>query len=256
MLNAESGKPHVKPQCGSPKKGGGICTKPAGWRTDHPGEGRCYFHGGASGSGRPIEHGKYSRYSVIKAADVAEYRKHIEADPDPLNLIPDLNEIRARIVHYCNTYDETLEALLSWRASFSGGYRQALEQWRSDRTDWEALYHEWADAPGDIELTDPPAPPHPDDFSDRPREVKDILHAATHLRGLSDVAKKIHDIQNTGSISMALVDVYQEKLGMELVNAARTHVSDEEHRQALLADVERRWNEIPIGIDRRTAPSE
>ncbi|MGC4043302.1 MAG: hypothetical protein QM758_05825 [Armatimonas sp.] len=40
------------------------------------------------------------------------------------------------------------------------------------------------DAPGDVELPDPPAPPHPDDFSERPQQVKDILHAATHASGL------------------------------------------------------------------------
>lgn len=38
----ESGK------CEAKTKSGGICGKPCGWGTDHPGTGRCKFHGGAN----------------------------------------------------------------------------------------------------------------------------------------------------------------------------------------------------------------
>lgn len=41
------------PLCGGRKhQGGGTCTQPAGWGTDHPGFGRCKLHAGASPSGR------------------------------------------------------------------------------------------------------------------------------------------------------------------------------------------------------------
>jgi uncharacterized protein YjcR len=37
------------PQCGAETRKGHPCRQPAGWGTDHPGEGRCKHHGGAGG---------------------------------------------------------------------------------------------------------------------------------------------------------------------------------------------------------------
>lgn len=43
--------------CGSKKKSGGKCGRPAGWGTSHPGSGRCKLHGGSS-TGPNSEEGK------------------------------------------------------------------------------------------------------------------------------------------------------------------------------------------------------
>ena len=47
--------PKVDP---GPHAGDGYCKRPAGWGTEHQGEGRCKLHGGRSG--RPPSHGLYS----------------------------------------------------------------------------------------------------------------------------------------------------------------------------------------------------
>ena len=55
--------------CGAKAKSTGEpCRKPAGWGTDHPGEGRCKFHGGCntgpkdnSGNKNAQKHGAYSK---------------------------------------------------------------------------------------------------------------------------------------------------------------------------------------------------
>ncbi|MEF8887327.1 MAG: HGGxSTG domain-containing protein [Haloarculaceae archaeon] len=39
--------------CGATTRDGDPCKRPAGWGTDHVGEGRCKQHGGAEGSGAP-----------------------------------------------------------------------------------------------------------------------------------------------------------------------------------------------------------
>lgn len=40
-------KPTIKrPKCGAPKSEGGTCKLPAGFKTSHPGLGRCLYHGG------------------------------------------------------------------------------------------------------------------------------------------------------------------------------------------------------------------
>jgi hypothetical protein len=36
------------PLCGAKKRAGGICTRPAGWGTPHPGVGACKLHGGST----------------------------------------------------------------------------------------------------------------------------------------------------------------------------------------------------------------
>ncbi len=50
----EDGQPriHDSRHCGGKKKQGeGLCTRPAGWGTDHVGAGRCKLHGGCAPSG-------------------------------------------------------------------------------------------------------------------------------------------------------------------------------------------------------------
>jgi len=51
------------PKCGAKTRAGGECKHEAGWGTDHPGKGRCRFHGGKilRGTDNPAyRHGLYS----------------------------------------------------------------------------------------------------------------------------------------------------------------------------------------------------
>lgn len=49
MASASEADRHGVARCGGKKKqGGGTCTQPAGWGTDHPGVGRCKLHGGCT----------------------------------------------------------------------------------------------------------------------------------------------------------------------------------------------------------------
>jgi hypothetical protein len=52
--------------CDAKTRAGGKCQRPAGWGTDHPGEGRCKLHGGCVPGGPPgnkksVRHGIYSQ---------------------------------------------------------------------------------------------------------------------------------------------------------------------------------------------------
>ena len=54
--------------CRAKTRAGTPCRRPAGWGTDHPGEGRCKLHGGKSPRGllHPrYKHGKYAKYEVV-----------------------------------------------------------------------------------------------------------------------------------------------------------------------------------------------
>mgnify|MGYP001172356705 FL=1 len=55
----------AKPKCGAKTRAGTPCRKPAGWGTDHPGDGRCKLHAGCSprGADHPnFKHGERSKY--------------------------------------------------------------------------------------------------------------------------------------------------------------------------------------------------
>lgn len=65
---------------------GNYCGQRAGWSTDHPGQGRCKLHGGAS-AGAPIVHGMYSKQLTSTLAKEVE---RIANDPNFLNLYEEL----------------------------------------------------------------------------------------------------------------------------------------------------------------------
>lgn len=56
------------PLCGAKTRAGTPCRRPAGWGTDHVGEGRCKLHGGRSPRGflHPrYKHGRYAEYEIV-----------------------------------------------------------------------------------------------------------------------------------------------------------------------------------------------
>lgn len=112
----KSRKPHAK--CGARlKRRDGTCTKAAGWRTDHPGQGKCYLHGGAT----PIRNG---RYSSIQNEELGEKIAKFAEDPDPLNLEPEVAVLRALLEELLDRWYSIYGpdgALLAWHESFTTG---------------------------------------------------------------------------------------------------------------------------------------
>lgn len=72
--------------CGSTTRRGTPCQRPAGWGTNHPGEGRCKLHGGASPRGRDhprFRTGKWSRYlGEEERVEYEEFCRRWELDAD------------------------------------------------------------------------------------------------------------------------------------------------------------------------------
>jgi hypothetical protein len=98
--------------CGAQKRQGvGECARPAGWGTDHVGQGRCKLHGGSN----PLKHG---RYSTIQRPRIRALIEEHEADPNPLNTLPELAAARALFQDWVDRYEEHTDALLAWHASW------------------------------------------------------------------------------------------------------------------------------------------
>ncbi len=82
----------------------GYCKMPAGFRTDHVGEGRCYLHGGRAG--KPITHGMYSKKlgSTLKA----EYDKMV-TDPNLLDLHGELAFVKTMMGNFIDSIQSLLD---------------------------------------------------------------------------------------------------------------------------------------------------
>lgn len=97
--------------CNAKTRSGRLCRLSSGHRTPHPGQGRCFLHGGLT----PIRNG---RYSVIKRDSLRDMISHYEADPDPLNVLPELAAARALFQDFVERYDTWAAALVAWHESF------------------------------------------------------------------------------------------------------------------------------------------
>jgi hypothetical protein len=95
--------------CNAKTRGGSLCRLKAGQRTDHPGVGRCWLHGGRV----PVKHG---RYSSIPRARLGEVLAQLEAETEAeqLNILPEAQPIRALAANYIEHYEELVDALIAW----------------------------------------------------------------------------------------------------------------------------------------------
>ncbi len=179
--------------CHANKRKGGTCTRPAGWGTNHVGQGRCKLHGGNN----VIKHG---RYSIIRRESLRDLAGHFEADPDPLNLLPDLAQCRALYTDFLNRYDSWSEALLAWHDSYKARdlpkrfavFREALASKEVQRVlsgiqDLERCL----DSPNEM----------------RPTQVLDVADAYRILSEVTKIATRIE--QNRASNAIARKDFFR-----------------------------------------------
>lgn len=88
---------------GGKTRAGNPCKNPAGFKTDHPSEFKCFVHGGCS-KGRPIIHGRYAKVTSKQLHE--KIKKHLE-DPEPMNLLPELALLRSLLDNFIEQVEET-----------------------------------------------------------------------------------------------------------------------------------------------------
>lgn len=112
-------------RCGAKTRRGSACAQRAGARTTHAGQGRCWMHGGTKPGDPRVKHG---RYRTIKSERLRELIAQHEADPDPLNILPEIAALRALFQEFIERYDVHTAALLAWHASFQLQQRPIPEE--------------------------------------------------------------------------------------------------------------------------------
>lgn len=103
--------------CGAKTRGGGNCKNKAGHKTGHVGDGRCFLHGGAT----PVKHGLRSKVQSARFKELVEFHKQ---NPDPLNLLPEVAQLRAHAQELMERWESIYGvdgALIAWHDSFLNG---------------------------------------------------------------------------------------------------------------------------------------
>jgi hypothetical protein len=221
-----------------------YCQNPAGFRTDHPGVGFCFHHGGASmGNGTSVTtHGRYSKLFNTEIGQLIE--KH-NKDEDPLNLLQDLAAARALFEDFVYRYEQHRAELTAWFEAYTGykltperiealdyiiKYYESLSrrQERSDVTQAQyELVREFVDKA--LGMLDKPL---------RPYHILDISDASNQLEKIGKMVERIEKIRAQNAISRKdLIRVITE-MG-RVVNVL---VPDEETKQR----IHREWLSIKL----------
>lgn len=206
------------PTCGATsKRSGRPCGRPAGWGTNHPGEGKCKLHGG-------VGQKPSTRYQLANASGRLKAAvEHHQADPTPLDLLPDLILARALLQDGIERHSEAMDALIAWHASHTSGYQEAVTLWREQM----ALYLEAVQAGHSEPEMPPPPPPIPEAFENKPKQVPDVAAFIDKIDRITNIVERIQKRDQERSISYAEVDRVLNELGLKTVMALREVISDD-----------------------------
>jgi hypothetical protein len=167
--------------------------------------------GNRDGTGRPITHGRYSKKHRETLGTLAENMAAIE---DPLNLFPELAQLRAHYVDFINRYDDYNQALLAWYATTRPDYKAVTD----DGVQWPAA----------------PPPTRPLDLADGVRILSEI----------SKVVKRIEGIRGRNTISRADFHRVMQEIGRSVEIAVDSQVP--EQAEVIKSEISRRLRETRI----------
>ena len=239
--------PPSTPTCGArARQSGQPCKRPAGWGTDHPGSGRCKLHGGLT----PAPTG---RYASVERPRIRELMERFESDPDPLNLLPEVQLLRALLLDYINRFEAQDTALMRWNLSFEKPFQSEWQDWWRDQ---QALMLEQAD---DLTLEDEDRPvmPDPMDFLPaKPLRMADITEVSGLINQVGTMVERIRKARSQDTFTMSTVSALWQTMGGHLTQAAMEVIEDDDIRSTFLTSVEEKWATISLAELARARPGE
>lgn len=223
------------PRCGAKNRQGQPCGNAAGFKTDHVGEGRCHLHGGKT----PAPTG---RYATVKRPRVRELLDQFEADPDPLNLLPEAQLLRALLTDFIERYDQQDQMLTRWNLSFE----------RSFQTDWADWWRETRanvmETQDDLTLEEAAAEmPDPMNYlPSKPLRMADITEVGALISRVGTIIELIRKAQTQATFTMDTVNLLWKVMAGHITDAAQEVISDDDVRSTYLTAVERRFATISL----------
>ena len=222
------------PRCGAMNRQGNPCGNAAGFKTDHPGVGRCKNHGGST----PAPTG---RYSSIARPRVQELLKKFEADPDPLNLLPEVQVLRALLHDYIDRFDQQDQMLTRWNLSFEKGFQSDWNEW------WRTVRAEAIESQDDLSDTLLAQMPDPMDFlPSKPLRMADITEVASLINQVGVQVERIRKAREGKTFDMGTVDRLWTAMSAHLTQALLEVIEDDELRSRLHTAVAEKWATISL----------
>lgn len=203
--SAHAGRSVATTHCGAnARRTGRPCGNVAGFRTPHVGEGRCYLHGGLN----PVKHG---RYSTIKRERIRDLIAAHEADPEPLNILPEIAALRALFQEFIERYDEHTEALIAWHLSWQLTKRPLPEDkvmaFDAIVTEWEINLAEMGEEATTKQKDDAATARafiqllRGDELETKPRTVLDLTDAYRVLGEIGKMVERVEKARSANAIS-------------------------------------------------------
>lgn len=229
-----------------------YCRAIAGTGTDHPGEGRCRFHGGNA----TVTTGKFvvTRYANLENKRIRELYEQREQDTDPLNLLPEVALLRAVVHDFIERNDAFQEMLLAWYQSWSAGKQPSPGQIRA----FGRVIDEYEDMLRAREAED--SSPEMRDLAmarlylkaldeleenPKPRKVLDITVASKLLVDISAIVSRIEKSRSENAMSRPEFFRMMEKMGVVVKQK-----NDIEDPEARLKAIEEGWYELILRVRR------
>lgn len=104
-------------RCNAILASGRRCTRPNGQGTTHTGIGPCRLHQTAK---KPYDPTRRYRENIEDGTIRARLSKLGKTEEDLLDLMPEVQMVRALVIDYINRYDQMTEALIAWNEEKKG----------------------------------------------------------------------------------------------------------------------------------------
>ena len=226
------------------KRGAGPCRHPAGFRTDHPGVGRCYLHGGRS----PAPTGRYSK---IKRPRFRDLIQEFTDDPDPLNLLPEVQLLRALVTDFIDRWEEQDTMLTRWNLSFEKSFQSAWAQW------WRDMRADAIEREDDLSAEMLAEMPDPMDYlPSKPLRMADITEVSGLIGQVGSMVDRIHKHAKGETFDMATIDRLWTAMSAHLTQAMLEVIEDHDLRQRLHTSVAEKWATISLAELASRSPGE
>lgn len=231
------------PRCGAQNRQGQPCGNAAGFKTDHPGTGRCHLHGGLS----PAPTG---RYSTVNRARVQELLHQFMADPDPLNLLPEAALLRALLTEFIERFDDQDRQLTRWNLSFEKSFQSDWANW------WRDLRADAIEREDDLSSELLAQMPDPMSYlPSKPLRMADITEVGSLIDKVGVMIERVRKARSTDTFSMQTVDNLWTAMSAHLTQAMLEVIEDHDLRERLHTSVAEKWGTISLAeLARNSTP--
>lgn len=166
------------------------------------------MHGGTKPGDPRVKSG---RYSMVSHQRIAELIAAHEADPDPLNLLPEIAALRALFQDFIERYSTFTEALIAWHADWQLRRRPLPEElviaFERVVDEWENAIAEGGDEATDRQRADAAAARkflallRAEEDAQKPRQVLDLADAHRILAEIGKMVERVENLRAANAIS-------------------------------------------------------